>query len=348
MMMKMMKLGKTELMVSEVGFGAIPIIRLDQQAAVVVLRHAFERGINFFDTANAYRDSEAKIGEAFKGQRDRVIISSKTMQREGDKVREHLENSLRMLQTDYLDLYQLHQVAQEKDWQAVLAPGGALEEVTKARGAGKIRYLGVTSHSLPMAIKLARTGLFDTIQFPFNFIEDAAKNELLSAVRQMGMAYIVMKPFAGGAIDNASAAFKFLRQHADIVPIPGFESTAQIDEVLSFYATPNQVEAQDLAVMERYRDELGKRFCRRCEYCQPCPQGVLITPAMGYPIVAARMSGAVAAEFSKVPMESVPLCTECGVCIDRCPYELNIPEILKANYEKFLGDGGGVGETKLT
>ena len=339
-MMNMVKLGKTDLVVSEVGFGAIPIIRLDRQAAVRVLRHAFERGINFFDTAYAYRDSEAKIGDAFKRQRDQVIITSKTLQRSGDKVREHIENSLKMLQTDYLDLYQLHQVAQDKDWQAVLAPGGALEEVIRARDAGKIRYLGVTSHSLPMALKLVRTGLFDTIQFPFNFIEDAAKHELLPIVREMGTGFIVMKPFAGGAIDNASAAFKFLRQHADIVPIPGFESTAQIDEVLSFYTTPNQVEARDLAVMERYRDELGKRFCRRCEYCQPCPQGVMITPAMGYPIVAARMSGAVAAEFCKVPMESVPLCTACGVCIDRCPYELNIPEILKANYERFLGDGG--------
>jgi len=308
--------------------------------AVRVLRHAFECGINFFDTANAYRDSEAKIGEAFKGQRDQIILTSKTFQRDGAKVREHLENSLKMLQTDYLDLYQLHQVAQEKDWQAVLAPGGALEEVTRARDAGKIRYLGVTSHSLPMAIKLVRTGLFDTVQFPFNFIEDAAQHELLPLVREMGIGFIVMKPFAGGAIDNASATFKFLRQHDDIVPIPGFESTAQVDEVLSFYAAPNQVEAHDLATMNRYREELGKRFCRRCEYCQPCPQGVMITPAMGYPIVAARMSGAVAAEFCKAPMESVPLCTECGVCIDRCPYELTIPEILKANYEQFLGDVG--------
>jgi predicted aldo/keto reductase-like oxidoreductase len=332
----MLKLGRTDLVVSEVGFGAIPIIRLERPEAVRVLRYACERGINFFDTANAYRDSEEKIGCAFAGMRGQVVLATKTQRRDGDGVREHLEHSLKMLQTDYLDLYQLHQVAQEKDWAAVMAPGGALEVASRARDAGLIRSLGVTSHSLPMALKMVRTGLFDTIQFPFNFIEGGASKELLPAARQLGMGFIGMKPFAGGAISNASAAFKFLRQHPGLLPIPGFESNAQIDEVLSFYATANRVTDHDHAVMALYREELGKRFCRRCEYCQPCPQGVMITPAMGYPIVAARMSAAVAAEFSRWPMESVVRCNACGACIDRCPYELPIPEMLKANYELFL------------
>ncbi len=334
--MNMQPLGRTGLVVSEVGFGAIPIIRHDRQAAVRVLRHACERGINFFDTANAYRDSEEKIGCAFSGMRDRIVLATKTMRRDGEGVREHLELSLKMLQTDYIDLYQLHQIAQDKDWDAVMAPGGALEEVARARSAGKIRYLGVTSHSLPMALRMVRTDLFDTIQFPFNIIEESASYELLPAALQVGMGFIVMKPFAGGAISNAVTAFKFLRQHPGILPIPGFESTTQIDEVLSFYTSSNRVTDQDRTAMNRFRRELGKRFCRRCEYCQPCPQGVMITPAMGYPIVAARMSAAVAAEFSRVPMESVPRCNACGACIDRCPYELPIPEMLKANYELFL------------
>jgi predicted aldo/keto reductase-like oxidoreductase len=342
-MVNMMKLGKTDLVVSEVGFGAIPIIRLDRQEAERVLRHAYERGINFFDTANAYRDSEEKIGGAFAGLRDRIVLATKTLRRDGEGVREHLERSLKLLRTDYLDLYQLHQVAQDKDWDALMAPGGGFEEVSRARAAGKIRYLGVTSHSLPMALKLVHTGLFDTIQFPFNFIEEGARNTLLPAARQLEMGFIVMKPFGGGAIDDAGAAFKFLRQHPGILPIPGFESAAQVDEVLKLYAVPNQVTERDHAVRDRYRAELGKRFCRRCEYCQPCPQGVMITPAMGYPVVAARMSAAVAPEFSKVPMQSVPLCNACGVCIDRCPYELPIPEILKANYELFLKHAGEAG-----
>jgi uncharacterized protein len=334
--MQMLKLGRTDLIVSEVGFGAIPIIRLERAEAVRVLRHAIERGITFFDTANAYRDSEEKIGQAFAGMRGKVVLASKTLRRDGPGVKEHLERSLRLLGTDHLDLYQLHQVAQAKDWEALTARSGALEEVTRAREAGKIRYLGVTSHSLPMALKLVRSGLFSTIQFPFNFIEDGATEELLPAAREAGMGFIVMKPFGGGVIDNAEVAFKFLRQHEGIVPIPGFESTAKIDEVLAFYETPNRVTAEDLAVMERYRAELGKRFCRRCEYCQPCPQGVMITPAMGYRVVVNRMSPKVATEFCKVPMESVARCNNCQVCISRCPYDLPVPEILQANYQLYL------------
>jgi hypothetical protein len=222
--MNQIQLGQTDLVVSEVGFGAIPIIRLDPQVAARVLRHAYDRGITFFDTANAYRDSEEKIGQALGDVRERIVLATKTQQRSGDGLREHLERSLRMLRTDHIDLYQLHQIAQEADWEAVTAPGGALEEAVRARDAGKIRYLGVTSHSLSMALKVIRTGLFSTVQFPFNFIEEAAADELLPAARKLGMGFIVMKPFGGGAIDNAEAAFKYLRQHYGIVPIPGFES----------------------------------------------------------------------------------------------------------------------------
>jgi len=334
--MNEIKLGQTDLVVSEVGFGAIPIIRLEKKEAVRVLRHAFDRGITFYDTANAYRDSEEKIGIALSGVRDRIVLASKTVNRDGKGLREHLERSLRMMRTDHLDLYQLHQIAQERDWEAVTAPGGALEEAARALDAGKIRYLGVTSHSLPMALRMVRTGLFSTVQFPFNFIEDAARDDLLPAALEMGMGFIVMKPFGGGAIDNAEVAFRFLRQHSGILPIPGFDATSQIDEVLSFYDSPNEVTSQDRSVMDRYRRELGSRFCRRCEYCQPCPQGVMITPAMGYPIIANRMSPAVAVEFSKIPMESVTKCTACGACVEKCPYDLSIPEIIRSHYEMFI------------
>lgn len=330
--MKYVELGRTGLTVSEFGFGCIPIIRLLKDDSLKVLKYAFERGINFFDTANAYRDSEEKIGKAFDGKRDRVVLASKTLRRGAEGAMEQLENSLRMMKTDYLDLYQLHQVAQEEDWQKVTGPGGALEAVMKAKESGKVRHVGVTSHSLPMAIKMVKSGLFETIQFPFNLIEEGAKDELLGAARETGMGFICMKPFGGGVIDDAGIAFKYLRNYPYMIPIPGFESCEQVDQVLSVYAQPNIISKQDLEVMENYRNELGKIFCRRCEYCQPCPHGVMITPAMGYPIVARRMSPPVAVEFCRKVMESVPLCIECGDCIERCPYELKIPEILKANY----------------
>jgi predicted aldo/keto reductase-like oxidoreductase len=325
-------LGNTGLNISEVGFGCIPIIRLPADDAVRVLQHAYGQGITFYDTANAYRDSEAKIGMAFQGIRDKVVLATKTMKRDAAGAREHLETSLRMLKTDYIDLFQLHQVAQEKDWQSITAAGGALEAAIKAKEEGKVRHIGITSHNLSMAIKLMKTGIFETIMFPFNFIEDAAKEEMISLAQESKMAFIAMKPFAGGAIDNAALAFKFLRQYPEAVVIPGFDSVSSVDEVLSFYERANTFGEQDRAAIEQVRKNLGKQFCRRCEYCQPCPQGVAITPAMGYPIVAARMSPAVSVEFSKGPMESVPKCVECGVCISRCPYELPIPEILKRNY----------------
>lgn len=328
-------LGKTGLTVSEVSFGGIPIIRLSVGEAVSVLHRAFDRGINFYDTANAYRDSEHKMGRAFRDRRDRVILATKTGRRDGAGALEHLENSLRMLETDYIDLYQLHQVAQEKDWEAAAAPGGALEVVRKAQAEGKVRHIGVTSHSLPMAIKLVRTGLFATVQFPFNFIEDAAKDELFPAALERGMGILAMKPFAGGVLDNASLVFKFLRQYPDAIPIPGFDSPQAVDEIVGLYAGPNSVGADDLALMDRYRAELGQRFCRRCEYCLPCPNGVAITGAMGYRVTVARLSPKGAVGFSGRFMDTVANCTQCGLCATRCPYELDIPAILKQHYDLY-------------
>ena len=330
--MRFQQLGNTGMTVSELGFGGIPILRLESGEAEKIVRHAFDRGINFFDTAYAYRDSEEKIGRAFAGRRDKVIIATKTMRRDGAGALEQLEQSLQRLQTDYIDLYQLHQVAQESVWQTISAPGGALEVLQKAKVAGKIRFLGVTSHSRPMAIKLIQTGLFSTVQFPFNFIEVDAAGDLHPEARRLGMGILVMKPFAGGVIDNATVAFKYLRQFPDAIPLPGFDSVAAVDEVVSFYEMSNQVSDEDEALMTTYRRELGQQFCRRCEYCQPCPQGVMITPAMGYQVVARRMSPAVSIEFSRAAMETVPQCIECGICIQRCPYDLPIPTMLKKHY----------------
>jgi hypothetical protein len=309
--MRYVKFGKTGMTVSELGFGCIPIIRLDVDTAVQVLRRAFD------------------------GMRKKVVLATKTLRRDAKGAAQHIENSLRMLRTDYIDLYQLHQIAQEKDWNAVTAPGGALEAVVRAREEGKIRWIGVTSHSLPMALKLVRTGLFSSIQFPFNFIEEAGKDELLPAARERGLGVLAMKPFAGGMINNAGVVFKFLRQYPEVLPIPGYDSVESVEEVVSIYRKPNVVTPEDLRLMDHYRAELGKEFCRRCEYCQPCPKGVMITMAMGYRIIASRMSPAVSVEFARPAMESVKLCDDCGICLERCPYELPIQDMLKLNYDLY-------------
>ncbi len=336
--MRYRTLGKTGLKVSEVGFGCIPIIRLSMEDAVGVLRRAYERGITLFDTANVYLDSEEKIGRAFQDMpRQQLVLATKSMKRDRQGIATDLEQSLRLLKTDYLDLYQLHQVSQEADFQALTAPDGPLEIVLQAQKAGKIRHLGVTSHNLEMAVKLVKTDLFGVVQFPFNFIETAAASELHPPARQRDMGLLAMKPFCGGQVDNAQLAFKFLRQYPDVIPLAGFDSLAGVDEVADIYQTDNALTPEDLAAMERYRTELGDRFCRRCEYCQPCPQGVIITPAMLYAIVAHRMGPAKAAGFSAKFMETVRNCQECGECVDRCPYQLPIPEMLKeylALYDK--------------
>jgi predicted aldo/keto reductase-like oxidoreductase len=333
--MRYVAFGKTGLNISELGFGGIPIIRLSRDEAVKVLQHAYERGITFYDTANAYADSEEKIGCAFDGMREKVIIATKTLKRDAQSAKLDIENSLRMLRTDYIDLFQLHQIAQEDEWNAVTAPGGAMEAAIKARDEGKIRFIGVSSHNVSMAVKLVKTGLFSSVQFPFNFIEDAAKVELHTTANQLNMGILAMKPFAGGMIDNAKIAFKFLRQYPDVTPIPGFDSIDTVDEVVSFYQHQNVVAEEDEHLMEKYRVELGKQFCRRCEYCQPCPNGVMITMAMGYKIIAARMSAAFSIEFTREAMESVKLCDGCKTCIERCPYELQIPEMLKSNFDLY-------------
>jgi len=335
--MRYVMLGKTGLEVSEVGFGCIPIIRLSNAEAVTVLRRAYDLGITLFDTANAYIDSEEKIGLAFQGIRSSLVISTKTLKRDRAGAEADIDLSLQRLHSDYIDIFQIHQLSLEPDYQTAIGPEGILEALFRAKQAGKIRHIGVTSHSIEMANKLVRTGLFSTIQFPFNFLESKPVSELHPVARQEGMGILAMKPFGGGALDNAELCFKFLRQFPDVIPLPGFDTVEQVDQITSIYETDNAVSLEDLNAMEGYRKELGQRFCRRCEYCQPCEQGVMITTAMTYPIIARRMSGAKAAGFATQAMESVRNCTECEECVKRCPYSLPIPEMLQehlALYER--------------
>ncbi len=342
--MRYQQLGKTGLTVSEVGFGGIPIIRLTVDEAVAVLRRAFDKGITFYDTANAYIGSEDKMGRALSGLRDKIVIATKTMKRDAAGATEHIDTSLRQLRTDHVDLLQFHQVAQEEAWQAIIGPGGAMEAAVKAKEQGKVRHIGVTSHSVSMAVKLVKTGLFETVQFPFSFLEPAAADELHVVARSIGLGILAMKPFGGGVIDSADLSFKYLRQHPDVVPIPGFDSVAYVDEIAAIYEKPNKVTDADLARMAEFRAQVGGRFCRRCEYCQPCPNGVMITPAMAYPIVAHRMSKEVAVNFSKNAIESVTKCTECGACLPKCPYQLPIPELIRKNYDLYMEHKKSIGQ----
>ena len=346
--MRYLTLGKTGLKVSEVGFGGIPIIRLSMEDAVAVLRRALERGVTLFDTANLYMDSEEKFGRALASERQRLVLATKSIKRDRAGVEAEINLSLERLRTDYLDLFQFHQVSQENDLEAITGPQGALEGVLRAQEAGKIRHVGVTSHSLEMAVRLVKMGLFSTIQFPFSFIEEAAAEALHPAAREANVGIMAMKPFCGGLVDRARVAFAYLRQYQDIIPLPGWDTVAGVDEVLDLYEQENIVTPEDRAEMARYRQELGDKFCRRCEYCQPCPQGVLITPAMLYGIVAHRMGPAKAAAFATKIMPTVKQCIQCQECEARCPYGLPIAETIQHHLALFEEHCRVAGESEIS
>lgn len=338
--MRARQLGKTGLTVSAVGFGGIPIIRLTAEEAVAVLRHAVDRGITFFDTANRYVDSEEKMGRAFAGIRDKVVIATKTGQRGAREAMEELERSLARLGTDHLDLYQPHQVSRPEELDILLGPGGAMEAFVRAREQGKIRHIGITSHNLEMARKLVASGLFATIQFPYNIVETEAEKALFPEAKAAGMGILVMKPFAGGMLDDGDLALRFLRRDPELLVLPGCDTVKQVDQAADLFTRDTVWTEADEARAETCRAELGTRFCRRCEYCQPCPQGVRIAYAMMYRVVARRMSPAKAVTFAAETMETVRGCVDCGECAARCPYNLPVPEMLRehlAMYDSHRG-----------
>jgi predicted aldo/keto reductase-like oxidoreductase len=213
----------------------------------------------------------------------------------------------------------------------VLAPGGAYEALDKARSQGKTRFIGFSSHNLQTSIKACRTGRFDTVQIPFNFIERDPAEELLGVADEMDMGIIGMKPLGGGMLGRADLCFRFLQQYPSVVPDPGIRAPEEVDEIVSLYGTRKPLTDADVKDIEKIRAELGTRFCRRCEYCMPCDQGVKIPMVLGFRAFSNRLPPAATIALVDDPMKGVGECIECGECIERCPYELPIPDLLKEN-----------------
>lgn len=327
--MKTVQLGKSGLVVSEVGFGGIPIIPIGRENAVKVIKYCYERGITFYDTANMYGDSEKMLGEALEAVRDKVVIATKTTNRDKAGAAEHIALSLENLRSDYIDLYQFHNVSKDEELAQVLGADGAMEAVQEAIQAGRIKQVGVTSHKIETAIKACQTGLFATLQFPFNFVEQDPLDELFDVARAQNMGIIAMKPLGGGLLDKASLCFKFLQQHLDVVPIPGISKPEEIDEILDLYQAPQSLSAEELTEIETIRVELGQKFCHRCGYCQPCDEGVAITEIFTFRSTAKRFDPKFAAMLAQKAMQTAENCTECGQCIEKCPYDLEIPELIR-------------------
>ena len=325
---KQVPLGNTGLMVSEFGFGGIPLTRVPEDEAMALVQRALELGVTFFDTARLYGDSEVKLGQALEGRREQIVLASKTMQRSAEEAAQELSQSLRNLRTDYLDLYQLHNLGKPEALAEVMAPGGAYEAAAQAQQEGKVRHLGFSSHHPEVALAALETGKFATVQFACNFVEDQAAERVFAAARARGMGCIAMKPLGGGLLERADLCFRWLQGQPGVVPIPGVQSREELEEIAALYADRQPLSEADRADMERIRAELGSRFCHRCGYCMPCPNGIDIPTAMLFRSQSRRFPAETVAKFSGQVMEAVAECLQCGECEQRCPYELPIPAML--------------------
>ncbi len=333
--MEKIRLGKTNMMVTRLGFGSIPIQRLSEKDAMVVIKRCLELGINYIDTANGYTTSEERIGKVVTGQRDKVIIATKSQARTRERIAGHLELSLKRLNTDYIDLYQFHNVSDTDSLNAILDSDGPRAVVEEAKRAGVIKHIGVTTHTMDIAKTLIKSGYFETIMFPFNFMTNEAEKELFPLVKERDMGFIVMKPLSGGMITNASLSFKYLWQFSDIVTIPGIEKVAEIEEIVKIIDGSLEMTESEKKEMVRWKKELGDRFCRRCDYCQPCTMGIPISAIMHAAGTLKRTPPSVYLKMLGEPMEKAANCIKCGECETRCPYHLPIRDMIEENVKLF-------------
>jgi predicted aldo/keto reductase-like oxidoreductase len=341
--METVRLGRTGLEVSRVGFGGIPIQRVTEQEAVQVVQGCIELGVTFLDTANGYTTSEERIGRALAGLpggREGVVIATKTGARDAAGAREHLELSLQRLGVETIDLWQFHNVSTCEAYEEVLGPGGAMETAQQALAAGEIRHVGITSHSIDVALRAVRSGRFETVQFPFNFVTNEPAEELVPLAREHDVGFIAMKPLGGGLLDDANLAIKYLLQFEGVVPDPGIQNLEEIEEIVGIVAGPWELTPQEREQIERFRAEVGTRFCRRCEYCMPCPEGVRIPLVVNLRSFWKRFPLSVLSTgWAKAGIDSAANCVECGECETKCPYHLPIREMIQENiafYEQAL------------
>lgn len=328
--MKKVRLGRTGLMVSELGFGGIPIQRLTIEGAVAVVRRCLDAGINYIDTAHGYTTSEERIGLAIKDRREGLVIATKAPATDPAQFTAQMELSFQRLQVDHIDLLQFHGVSTPAKYEGVLASGGPLDLAREAQAAGRVGHIGITSHSLDMAIQFAKDNLFETIMFPFNFITQEPLNELIPLCRQNDIGFIAMKPVGGGMLWDIEVAFKWLRQASGVVPLVGMQSFEEIAQNVAAMNGPAELTPEELTLMETRRAGLGTRFCRACDYCQPCPQGIGISRILRTASFFRRMPVERFLEMDEA-IATAESCLECGVCEERCPYELPIREMLKEN-----------------
>lgn len=326
-------LGKTGITVNKNGFGALPIQRVSVDEAVRILHKAYDGGITFFDTARFYTDSEIKIGEAFSHMRDKVFIASKTGAEKAEDFWKDLHTTLNNIKSDYLDLYQCHNIP------FVPRPGdesGIYDAMLEAKEKGMIRHIGFTNHRLKVAREVIDSGLFETLQFPFSYLASDKDLDLVERCRKADMGFICMKALAGGLITNSRAAYAFLAQFINVLPIWGIQRESELDEFLSYIDNPPVITDEIRDFIEKDKKELSGDFCRGCGYCMPCPEGIEIPTAARMSLLLRRAPQAMnLTPEAQEKMKRIENCRHCDACKKKCPYNLDTPALLAKNYEDY-------------
>lgn len=331
--MKTITLGTTGITSPQNAFGALPVQRDDFETAIKILRRAFEGGMTFFDTARAYSDSEEKMGLALADVRSKINIATKTMARTPDEMKVQLETSLKNLKTDYVDIYQFHCVDQ------CYKPDdgtGMYETMLDFKRQGLIKHIGITAHKIGIAEECVRSGLYETMQYPFSYLSSQREIDLVNLCKEKNVGFIAMKGLAGGLITNSRAAYTFMTQYDNVLPIWGIQRMNELEEWLSFMKDSPVYDEEMRTFVEEDKKSFGTDFCRGCGYCMPCPQGITINQCarMSQMIRRAPSAGWLSEHWQN-EFKKIPNCTGCGACKKKCPYGLDIPELLKKNYEDY-------------
>lgn len=322
-------LGKTGLRISRMGFGGIPIQKTDAQVTRALMEELVAHGVNYIDTARGYTVSEAYLGEALCGLRDRFVLATKSMARTKEAMARDIETSLANLRTDHIDLYQVHNPSL-KELEQVCAPGGALEALLEAKAAGRIGHIGVTAHMAAVFERALTLPWVETVMFPYNIVETQGE-ALMKRAHEQGVGFICMKPLAGGALEDAALAMRFIAQNPDVsVVIPGMCDVREVRQNIDAFENTAPLTQEELAQIETIRKELGTQFCRRCNYCQPCTAGISMS---GIFVLEGYLNRYGLGDWAKQRYAAMAKkagdCVGCGVCETRCPYQLPIREMLK-------------------
>lgn len=331
--MQKTRLGRTGLMVTRSSFGALPIQRISFDEAKKILLKAYKGGINFYDTARMYTDSEEKLGYAFSDIRKDIIIATKSVATDRKTLLEHLETSLKNIKTDYVDILQLHNPGVLPDPED---PESSYAGMIEAKKKGMVRFVGITNHRIKTAIQAVESGLYDTMQFPLNSISSDIDLELIEICKKKDVGLIAMKAMSGGLITNSASTFAFLRQFDNVVPIWGIQREAELDEFLQLEKNPPELTDELWEVIKRDRTELAGNFCRACGYCMPCPVGIDIPTQARISLLMRRApyQPFLSHEF-KEKMELINKCIECGQCKNHCPYSIDTPNLLKLQLQDY-------------